>query len=213
MNPLSNTSKERAIQVLTGAFRDIPGALWILKKDKQIQERLKVLCHFCVSVAMQKQGAYLSSDNKGVALIFKSGLKLAPLKSLLGYIRLGSFCIGWSRAWEIIQREKQIVSRRPKEEHLYFWMLAVEDHTNGLNTIIEMRNFVYGLSSDLKLPIFAETTVEKNLVLYRRYGFEVYDTWDTGKQGIKVWFIRREWNSGSSSRKPPVKEYSGKMAV
>jgi len=196
MNLLTRQTEQQAIRVLTIAFKDIPGALWILKKDERILDRLKVLCHFCVSVAAQKNGAYLSSDNKGVALIFESGAKLSPLKSLAGYIRLGTFCIGWSRAWEIIQRERHIVQRRPKQKHLYFWMLAVEDHTYGLNTIIEMRDFVYGLSQKLKLPIFAETTVEKNLTLYRRYGFKVYDKWDTGKDGIQVWFIRREWNQG-----------------
>ena len=64
----------------------------------------------------------------------------------------------------------------------------------GLNTIIDIRNFVFDYSRKSQLPIYAETTVEKYLVLYQRYGFSIYDEWETDYNGIKVWFIKRDWN-------------------
>jgi hypothetical protein len=74
-------------------------------------------------------------------------------------------------------------------------MLGVEDHANGLNTIIEIRDFVYAYSRKMQLPIYAETTVLKMLTLYKRYGFKVYDQWETGDEGITVYFIYRDWDA------------------
>lgn len=195
MVSITNQNKETALKVLTTAFGNIPGVLWVVKKDRHIQKRIYVLCKFCLTVAMQKKGAFITSDNKGVALLFKSWYKQNPLQFLAGYFRLGQYCIGWSRAISIIKREHEITKRRPKHKHLYFWMIGVEDHSYGLQTIIELRDFVFDYSRKEQLPIYAETTVEKMLTLYKRYGFHVYDEWDTGKDGIKVYFIHRNWDA------------------
>lgn len=194
MIAITNKNKDIALQVLTSAFKTIPGALWILKKDNKIQKRLVVLCQFCLSVAMQKKGAFISSDNNGVALLFKSNAKQNPIMWLMGYINLGNYCIGWTRAWSIIKRERYIVSKRPKSLYLYFWMLGIKKNRNGVNTILEIKDFIFERSKKLQLPIIAETTVKKNLVMYKRYGFEVYDEWETGQNGIKIWFIQRPWD-------------------
>ena len=194
MRAVDNTSKPRALEILVKAFSTVPGALWVVKKDTKIEHRILVLCEFCLSTSMQKQGAFISSDNKGVALIFDSRKKQNPLNWLLGYIKLGNYCIGWDRAWSIIQRERTIQSKRPKSPHLYFWMLAVEDNTQGVQTIIELRDYAYKLSEKSGLPIYAETTSKRNLLMYQRYGFEVYDTWEVTNQNIIIWFLKREAN-------------------
>jgi hypothetical protein len=195
MHKISSETKADALRVLTTAFKDNSGVLWVVKKDKKIKSRVVELCNYCLSVSMQKKGAYITSDHKGVALLFKSWKKQTFVNWLFGYIRLGQYCISWSRAIKIIKREAEIQRRRPKKKHLYFWMLGVEDHANGLNTIIEIRDFVYGLSRKTQLPIYAETTVLKMLTLYKRYGFKVYDQWETGDEGITVYFIYRDWNA------------------
>ncbi len=177
MNEVSQHTKPDALRVLTSAFHDNSGVLWVAKKDKKIKSRVAELCNYCLTVSMQKKGAYITSDNKGVALLFKSWKKQSFVNWLLGYIRLGQYCIGWSRAIKIIKREAEIQRRRPKKKHLYFWMLGVEDRANGLNTIIEIRDFVFALSRKMQLPIYAETTVLKMLtlimLLYFRCGNQI----------------------------------------
>lgn len=194
MNEISTKQHQKALTILSRAFTDNPGVLWVIKNDHKIPQRLLALCDFCLCVAREKNGAYITSDEKGVALLFGSNEKQNPINWLVNYIRLGQYCIGWSRAWSMIQREREIVRRRTKTAHLYFWMLGIEDHTFGLNTIIEIRDFVFALSKERKLPIYAETTMEKTLILYKRYGFKVYDEWKTGKDGVTVYFIRRDWD-------------------
>jgi hypothetical protein len=193
MKSVSKENFTSALSILTTAFRENPGVLWVVKKDHKIASRVSVLCKFCLTVAKEKGGAFITHDDKGVALLIKSWKKQTPWNWLLGYVRLGQYCIGWTRALKIIKRERYIQSKRPKTKHLYFWMLAVKDHTYGLDTIKEIRDFVFDYSVREQLPIYAETTMKSTLNLYLRYGFEIYDTWETGENDIIVYFIRRDW--------------------
>ncbi|MDA8885991.1 hypothetical protein N8368_02435 [Bacteroidia bacterium] len=192
MQQVTEATKKTALRILVSSFGDNPGALWVIKKKGNLRKRLAVLCLFCLEVSMQKQGAYLTTDNNGVALIFKNTARQNPFKWIWGYIQLGNKCIGWDRAYSIIRRERTIQGKRPKREHLYFWMLAVENNSFGLSTIIEIRDFTYQLSQKYNLPIYAETSLPKNRLMYERYGFKVYDTWIIEKEEITLWFLARE---------------------
>lgn len=191
---ISSTQMKTALNVLETAFKNNPGVLWVVKKDNNKKERIRVLCMHCLTVAIGKKGAYITSNKNGVALLIQSWKKQSLLNFLKGYFRLGQKCIGWSRAIKIIKREYKIQSIRPKTKHLYFWMLAVKDQSYGLETIKEIKNFAFKYSFENKLPIYAETTMKSTLNLYLRYGFEIYNTWETNDNGIVVYFIYRDWN-------------------
>lgn len=193
MKSVTKLTFSTTLSILTSAFRDNPGVIWVVKKDQRISARVQELCRFCLTTALQKEGAFITEDQKGAALLIKNWKKQPPWNWLIGYFRLGQHCIGWDRAITIIKRERIIQSKRPKQKHLYFWMLAVKDHTYGLETIKEIRDFVFEYSAKEQLPIYAETTMKSTLNLYLRYGFEIYDTWETGKNDIIVYFIRRNW--------------------
>ena len=194
MNKIGKTNKKRALEILSAAFKNNDGVLTVVKKDQHIEKRSVELCNYCLTVSIEKNGAFITSDEKGVSLIFKSWEKQTFSNWLKGYIRLGQYCIGWNRALKIIRRNKEIERRRLKNKHLYFWMLAVEDHTFGLETIKSMRDFVFNYSLNEQLPIYAEATSKKTLMLYKRYGFEVYGEWKENNNGPTVYFIRREWD-------------------
>tara|TARA_B100000508_G_scaffold140085_2_gene140066 strand:- start:86371 stop:86958 length:588 start_codon:yes stop_codon:yes gene_type:complete len=195
MEPVDRNSYDTALRVLNTAFQDNPGVMWVVKKDQKITSRIRELCRFCLTVSMEKEGAFITSDRKGVILMIESDKRQRFTNWLKGYKRLGQYCIGWDRAVKMINRERKIQSRRPGSKHLYVWMIAVEDHTYGLNTIREMRDFLFETSIKRELSIYAETTMKSTLNLYLRYGFEVYDTWHVDKEGMDVYFIRRDWKS------------------
>lgn len=194
MELVTDLTKKDAVQILYTAMRENPGALWIVKKDKKKDYRLKVLFNFCVTTAMAKNGAYISSDKKGVALIMKSNINTPIFSTLWNNIVLIHNCIGWKRALSVLSRERTIRKKRPAEETLIFWMLGVCDHTNGTNTIIEIRDFAFDLSKSLHLPITAETTTARNKTLYERFGFQLYDSWKSPQNDLTIWFLKRNLN-------------------
>lgn len=194
MEAITADNKERAIRVLVTAFKDNPGAQWVIKKDHRLSERLEALCRFCVEVSLLKHGAYISSDLKGVALFYNCNKRVSLFPMIKHYLLMIHFCVGWRRAWYIYNRERTITKRRFQKEHIYFWMLGVEDHTNGVSTVVEMRDFAFRYSRELQLPLVAETTSSKNVVLYQRFGFRIYDEWVVKEQNLTVWFMTRDWN-------------------
>jgi hypothetical protein len=145
-------------------------------------------------VARKKQGAYITTNRKGVALMFNSENKLAKLDALRLYAYLGQYSVGWLRAIPMLKRERILKSYRSKAPAFYFWMLAVEDQSFGLETIIEIKEFVFQRSRAYRLDIIAETISKRTLAMYLRYGFEVYHEYQDSKKGLIIYFIRRPWN-------------------
>jgi hypothetical protein len=139
-----------------------------------------------------KDGAFITSDEKGVALIFKSNKRQPVLQWLNGFFFLATHAVGWSRMWSMIQRERLIKGKRMKQEHLYFWMMGVEDNSNGLQTVMEIRDHMVQLSKEHALPIISETTVPRNLRTYQRYGFRVYDECYVPSEDLTIWFLVRD---------------------
>ncbi|MEJ0029955.1 MAG: hypothetical protein WDO15_06130 [Bacteroidota bacterium] len=161
-----------------------------LKKDNRDEVRMAALCRFCLDVSIEKKGAYISDDRRGVLLVFSNTAKLGIRSFLVNYFRLGNECIGWSRALSIINRERAIQNRRPGNNHLYCWMIATHG-IKDISTFTEMRHFLFELSNRLRIPVIAETTSKRALQLYQRYGFGVYDQWDVPNQNLTMWFIVR----------------------
>lgn len=125
MKPIDAASFNKALSILSQTFQENPSVLSVVKKDDKESQRIAALCKYCIRISIEKQGAFISSCEKGVALAYDSRKKISAWKSLLNYIRLGQYCIGWDRAFTIIRRDIEIHRRRGNEPHLYFWMLAV----------------------------------------------------------------------------------------
>lgn len=185
---------EQAIGVLSQAFRDNPGVLAFIKQDQKRDARIWHLCSFCIKVSILKQGAFISSNEKGVALMFENSIKISRWNTIKLYAQLGQYSVGWTRAIPMLRRESAILNKRTTDPALYFWMLAVEDQSNGLDTIKEVRDFVFSQSKNRKLDIIAETISKRTLTMYLRYGFHIYDEL-LDNNGLLIYFIRRPWNS------------------
>jgi hypothetical protein len=197
MRPVSAALVNKAIDVLAEAFRESAGVLWIIKKDQNRDQRLRALCKFCLTVSIEKGGAYITNADDGVVLIFPSTARMRWRIWLRSYFQLGRHCIGWDRAWSMIKREMTIRNKRPEARHLYCWMIGSDRAQRGVQAAVEMKNFVLRMSDELRLPIVAEATSVKALNLYGRYGFRVYDQWDVPAQKLTMWFMIREVSMSS----------------
>lgn len=185
------------MNIVYTAFKDIDAVTSIVKYDDKKDERTKILFDFCVSVAMEKEGAFLTSDEMGVALLFKSWKKLSLASAISNYFKLIHFGISWERAPKMIARELRLQRRRTKEKHLYFWLLGFDNSVKDLQRMIQIKDFCFSYSRDLKLPIAAETTSQGALKMYLRYGFKVYDEWKPSEGKPTLYFIKRDWKEGT----------------
>ena len=84
----TETDKTRALDILEKAFSDVPGVIWILKKNGSRKKLLRVLLSFCLQESAVKNGAYLTSDRNGVVFFYKIECKPASLMMLFNKLYL-----------------------------------------------------------------------------------------------------------------------------
>ena len=193
MKTITSENKALAEKIAFIAFKHIAAVNSLVKNDHKKPERLKVLFNFCISVAMEKEGAFLTTDERGVALLFKSWKKLSLSKTITYYFKLINSGIGWVKTPKMLWREYQIQKRRKKDKHLYFWLLGFDNEIRDIARIKEIRDFCFGYSKAEELPIVAEATSQSALNMYTRYGFVVYDTYSPGGNQPTTYFIVRDW--------------------
>jgi hypothetical protein len=190
---ITKANKAKAVAIVCVAFKDIDAVTSVIKYDSKKEERVKVLFDFCVSVSMEKEGAFLTSDEMGVALLFKSWKKLSLASSVSNYFKLVHYGISWERAPSVIIRDHHVQKRRIKEKHLYFWLLGFDNSVKDLQRMIQIRDFCFAYAKELQLPIAAETSNQGALKMYLRYGFKIYDEWKPREDKPTLYFIIRDW--------------------
>jgi len=190
---ITSSTKNKAVEIVCTAFKDIDAVTSVIKYDSKKDERVKVLFDFCVSVSMEKEGAFLTSDEMGVALLFKSWKKLSFASAVSNYFKLVHYGISWERAPQMILRELRLQKRRTKEKHLYFWLLGFDNSVKDLQRMIQIRDFCFSYAKEQQLPIAAETSSKGALKMYLRYGFKIYDEWKPSEDKPTLYFIIRDW--------------------
>jgi hypothetical protein len=203
MRKATKEDRERAIDILYKAYKDNPTFTWVVKESKpqQFEERVKYLCGFLFDSILLIGGVYMTSFNDGICMIYNSKAKKSFISSWILQIGLALKVVGISRSLEIMKRESHIEKLRPQGEYLYFWVLAADPDVKGYQDMAEIRDETFEMSKNLNLPIYAETTVERNINMYKRYGFEEYNTWHVPNKDVTIHFMKRDPNYTSERNK------------
>ena len=130
-------------------------------------------------------------NKKGVLLFYKSKINPFSIKELFYELKF-ALSIPLKNVLYSLQRESFIKKHRVYSNYIYCWFLGVEK--GGENAVYELKNKIFELSKKENLPILIETSVEKNKIIYQRYGFEIYFSWFDEKNNITLWFMKRENN-------------------
>lgn len=181
------------IEIISSAFADNPMIDVIVGSDVNRERKVRHLAQYAYGRCKRRNGVFMSSDETGVALCYHFGKKKNGLPDLLDQWKLAIRVIGVSRVMEAIRREKYRQSQRPASgDYLYFWFLGVHPQGAGKGAVHELRNRVFHHSKKTGLPIFLETTLWKNELVYQRYGFETFHIWPVPNTNISMRFMKRE---------------------
>ncbi len=194
MELAKKTDKQLVVKIISETFWDNPGVNTVIKNDSSKKSRIECLAEYAFEYAQKREGVYLSADKKGVAICFN---RMECKKYFLSEIWLqaklifNAICI--SRLTRVMKREKHIKKIRPMDSnYLYFWFFGVLEEARSAGTAKQIKDFIFSISEQKKLPIYAETTVEKNKRVYEFYGFKTYHTWKDIDNNITVWFMKRD---------------------
>jgi hypothetical protein len=193
MLPATKEDKANVVHIIEESFKDTPSVTWVVKNDNKKEKRLKALAEYMFDIGYAKKGVFLSTDKSAIAIIFKFNNRIN--KHLVYYheLRLLFRAIGLRKLFSVLHRQAYLKAQKPASGNfLYFWLYGASDHGKGRGGALELQKEIYQLSADLGMPIYLETTVAQNKLVYERFGFQLYHTWQVEEQGINVWFMKRE---------------------
>lgn len=184
------TEKERAtaVKLIAETFDANPSVNIVIGDGGNRKKKIGRLADYAFTKALNREGTFVSSNKKGVALCFKPDSGKPTLKELLYELRF-AFSIPVKKVFQTLKRESYLKKNRFKGEHLYFWFLGV--NRDGNRAVYELKEHIFAWSAQEGLPILLETSVARNRSVYLRYGFEIYHTWEDSGDGTPLWFMIR----------------------
>lgn len=188
----SKSDKQTVVDILAESFHDNPSVLHAVGKKGNITLKIRALATYAFDYGLPRQGVYCSSDLTGAAVCYRETHRGESLSDYFYQLQLILNAIGISNVPKLIRKENYIKARRPKEEYLYFWFLGVKRQGRGKGAAREIRDAVFEMAQSAALPIYLETSVEKNRRIYERYGFETYHEWVLPGESKPLYFMRRE---------------------
>jgi len=174
-------------------LKEIPTSLEVVKNDSKRDRRFHYLATHMVEKAIKKDALVISENGKGIAILFKTSKKDDNFwKNIPEQLGLLINVTGFKNALNILKTQKYIQQQRPQEgEYLYCWFWGILADARGADTQVgkEMKDEFYRQAQEYKLPLYAETRMRQNAVVYQRFGFELFNKW-AHPSGDTMYFLR-----------------------
>ncbi|MBE7640473.1 hypothetical protein GUB10_09030 [Salegentibacter sp. BLCTC] len=190
---MNKAEKEEIITKVTQLLKEIPSSMDIVKKGGDRHKRFEYLATHMVEKAIEKDALIISENRMGIAILFKTSKNDDNfLKDIWTQIKLVLNVTGVKNAYRIVKNQNYIKKQRPqKGEYLYCWFWGILAESRGADTQVgkEMKDEFYRQAKEYQIPLYAETRMRKNALVYQRFGFELFHEWKH-PSGDTMYFLR-----------------------
>lgn len=172
MRAASFEDKSLVIDILTESFKENKSVLSVVGNDKS---KIPELMGYSFEKGMI-DGEIWINDRRTVTLIAlyprRAGFSFRGIKL---DIKLLFSVIGLSRLFKILKRERTIKAKQPKSDFIHLWYIGVlNTHQNRGEGSKMLREFLE-MKKKENIPIYLETSTERNLSFYKKMGFELVE--------------------------------------
>jgi ribosomal protein S18 acetylase RimI-like enzyme len=164
------------IEILRSAFDDNKNVNYVVKQDEKRAERIKDLMTYSFNMCNTFGEVWIADDEQACALILFPDKKRTSFRTLLWDLKLALSVIGIDRVSAVLKREAMIKSNHPKEPIAYLWFIGVNPQSQSKGHGSAFLKEVIHTCERKKRPIYLETSMEKNLPFYKKFGFEIFQT-------------------------------------
>lgn len=190
---LKALKKEIIIENVAALLKEIPSSMEIVINDSKKDKRFYYLAKHMVDKALEKDALIISENQTGFAILFKTSKKEDNFwKELPEQLKLVWNVTGIKNALKILKTQKYIKSQRPQEgEYLYCWFWGILEGSRGADRQVgkEMKDEFYRRANLYNIPLYAETRMRQNSLVYQRFGFELFNEWQH-PSGDTMYFLR-----------------------
>lgn len=170
------SDKPAILDLLTRAFDDNKSVNYVVKQDHNRADRIRRLMDYSFNVCQAFGEVWISDDRQACALVLFPDQKRSSFRTLFWDLKLALTVVGIDRVGDVLKREAMIKSNHPKEPIAYLWFLGVNPQLQGRGVGSALIQEVIKEYDRKKRPVYLETSMEKNLPFYRKFGFEIFQT-------------------------------------
>lgn len=170
--------KARVVQILTESFDDNKSVNYVVKPDSRRKSRLRGLMRYCYDVCEAFGEVWISEDEQACGLILHPDKKRISFNSIWWDLKLAISVIGLSRVGQVMGRESKIKKFHPKAPFSYLWFIGVDPLSQNQGNGSRLLEEIIQHSEQQGRPIYLETSVDRNLSWYRKFGFEIFQSLD-----------------------------------
>ncbi len=190
MRSANLSDRQLIVDIIAHTMSENRGISWMLKSSDI--KHLKNLAQYAFYKAYYKKGAYISSNNKGMALCFKFNTPLRSITPIIHEIIFFIKSVKLSSIPKILKLEAYKKKQRPTNgEYLYFWFFNTVKDNDGAG--FEIKNEIFNMAKKERLPIYAETSKLRNKIVYEHFGFKTYHYFEDKNKDLQYWFMK--WDS------------------
>lgn len=177
IRPALLSDRPRVIRILSASFDANPAVNDTVPAGKHRERKLRILMEYLIDTAISKNGMYISEDGNGAILMYDPVESPKTFRDTWRQLRLIHRCIGWSRLKYAASKDEKMRSFRPGTSHLYLSMIGTAPEAQGKGLGSEMIAFIQDYAKKESKSIYLETSVLKNVEMYKRKGFVVHGDW------------------------------------
>jgi len=190
---ITPTDRVRVVDMLGRAFDDDPALNHIARKDARRSEAIRALMDMALNRMTFPYGeTYMTEDGSGAMLWNPPGqrphgvlFEMSLVPAFLRITGLGGFSRGMN-AMNLMEKN------HPKERHYYLLAIGVDPPRQGQgvgSTLLQP--MVERLDAE-GVPAYLESSKERNIPLYERFGFKIAQEYPLPDNGPPLWAMWRE---------------------
>jgi ribosomal protein S18 acetylase RimI-like enzyme len=176
MRRAEETDRALVVDILAKSFCDNKSVNDVVKQDRHRDRRIKALMEYSFDLCLSFGEIWIGAENKGCALILFPQRKRTTLRSMLLDLKVATRAIGLSRVVAIARREEAIKRHHPQEDIAYLWFIGVDPKSRRQGIGSSLLQHIIQRAQTTRKSIYLETSAVKNVVWYKGFGFELFET-------------------------------------
>ena len=183
MRKASRDDKNIVVHILSKSFIHDPHINWLLEESKN-KNKLKIIMAYVFEESLARGTVYLNDDNTAAALWnteMKEKVSLQYIVRNLSFL----FRVGIKTTIRCLKTDKLIYDQYPKNaKYCQLYSIGVLPEAQGKGLASALLNYVIEDMKKNLIPAYLETANPKNVEIYKKKGFTVFNTTQLGNNTL-----------------------------
>lgn len=180
----STQDKARVIEILSTSFDRNKSVNHLVKQDGRRLQRIKMLMEYAFDECMEFGQVLLSKNRNCCALVLFDERKRFSFRSLFRDLKFMLFISGIGNVGRIMAKEKMVKQAHREltkgKPAYHLWFIGVDPSVQGQGEGSYLLTAILAESKALGRLLLLETSTEKNLPFYTKFGMKMYKKIDAG---------------------------------